>query len=395
MSRAMDSSVSETISPSRGMPAGKMVCPYCGAVSERSSGACPRCTMEDTPATRAATKARIGPWYVLQSRNPSAPGMKWATLLSLVNKGQITPRTIVRGPTTHQLWRFAGHVKGLSREFGICYSCGVSIEKTINQCPQCDRIQEPPINPDALLETREPAPRAPIQREIRPANEESTTLAIREEELPGSRDWRPDAGILSARELAAAFQLDFKPANPDVVATTEKRPSLGKTIAALILLAAVGTAAVLYFKPEYRDAVTSKLQDGGNWVKAQWTRIGTSDKPDPLKDLNKPVSKPVVESKPIQVKPFQPEKPQVAPQPPKQENPAQQATPAPMENSQAADADPFEQSRQLWRQVWEAKQRGDAAAGVRLIEQIKKLPSETWPKVNLDQELEAFRAGMK
>ena len=41
---------------------------------------CPRCTLADTPTTRNATKARIGPWYVLQARNPAAPGMKFETL---------------------------------------------------------------------------------------------------------------------------------------------------------------------------------------------------------------------------------------------------------------------------------------------------------------------------
>ena len=44
--------------------------------------------------------------------NPSAPGMKCNTLLALIRKGQITPRSVVRGPTTFQLWRFAARVKG-------------------------------------------------------------------------------------------------------------------------------------------------------------------------------------------------------------------------------------------------------------------------------------------
>jgi hypothetical protein len=53
--------------------------------------------------------------------------MKWDTLLSLIKRGQVTANSIVRGPTTHQLWRRAAHVKGLSREFGLCYSCGEQI----------------------------------------------------------------------------------------------------------------------------------------------------------------------------------------------------------------------------------------------------------------------------
>lgn len=131
---------------------GKHVCPFCGAVTEEAGGPCARCTMENTPATRKATKERIGPWYVLQSRNPSAPGMRFETLLAFVRKGRVKARSVVRGPTTHQLWRFAAQVKGLSREFGVCYGCGSAVEAAADQCPQCGRSQLPPARPDLLLE---------------------------------------------------------------------------------------------------------------------------------------------------------------------------------------------------------------------------------------------------
>jgi hypothetical protein len=138
-------------------PVARHVCPFCGAISEKPDQACPRCNMENTALTRQATRARIGPWYVLQSRNPAAPGMKFNTMLALIRKGQVTPRSVVRGPTTHQLWRFAGRVKGLSREFSLCYSCTTEIEKTAKICPHCSRSQELPANPDALLEADQQA----------------------------------------------------------------------------------------------------------------------------------------------------------------------------------------------------------------------------------------------
>src|SRR6476660_9328998 len=77
------------------------VCPFCGTVKPVADDPCSRCTLEDTPATRDATRQRVGPWYVLQNRNPAAPGMNFATLVALIKKGQVTPRSIVRGPTTH------------------------------------------------------------------------------------------------------------------------------------------------------------------------------------------------------------------------------------------------------------------------------------------------------
>jgi len=238
----------------------KHVCPYCGAVTaviEKPTGPCPKCNMEDTPATRAATKARIGPWYVLQTRNPSAPGMKWATLLSLVSKGQVTPRSVVRGPTTHQLWKFAAHVKGLSREFNLCYSCGGEIERTTNQCQHCDRLQEPPVNPDSLLESRDLTPRGTLHKEIKLAQSDAPTTDM---VLAGGSDDRrqrnPDDGILSAKELAAAFQLDFNPgaapATPAAAVPRAKRRRPVRALVTLILLAAIGGGAVLYAKPDYR-----------------------------------------------------------------------------------------------------------------------------------------------
>src|SRR5688500_15377191 len=165
--RAAMSRITDPVQPSaapagEGSSADAYVCPFCGlsedhaSGSERSEGSpCPRCGMSDTPSTRKSTKARIGPWHVRQVRNPWAPGMKWETLISLIRRGQVTSSSIVRGPTTHQLWKRAAHVKGLSREFGLCYSCGESIETSATLCPHCNRLQEPPANPDVLLESRE------------------------------------------------------------------------------------------------------------------------------------------------------------------------------------------------------------------------------------------------
>ncbi len=138
------------------------VCPFCGLTREITEDfdpatPCPRCTLSDNPTTRNATKSRIGPWHVRQVRNPWAPGMRFETLLALIKHGQVTKDSIVRGPTTHQLWKRASEIKGLSREFGLCYQCGAEIDTQATVCPGCNRLQEPPIHPDMLVETREMA----------------------------------------------------------------------------------------------------------------------------------------------------------------------------------------------------------------------------------------------
>ncbi len=199
MNRAADSLEPQNVSARPADPGveGKFVCPFCGGVSEDPVGPCPRCTMENTPVTRQATKARIGPWYVLQSRNPSAPGMRYSTLLTLVRKGQVTPRSVVRGPTTYQLWKFAARVKGLSREFGLCYSCAREIERDSRICKHCSRPQEPPANPDLLLEVHQPRSghspvnaQTPIFKEI--PSSTSTSQATLIEGSDVSTDSRPD-----------------------------------------------------------------------------------------------------------------------------------------------------------------------------------------------------------
>lgn len=274
---------------------GKAVCPFCGSQNAvaansttNSQGPCPRCTMEDTAATRQATKARIGPWHVLQTRNPAAPGMRYATLLALVNKGQVTARSVVRGPTTHQLWRYAAHVKGLSREFGVCYSCGETVDKTASNCPHCDRAQEPVGNPDALLEAREPVTPSVVSGphltpgvatngfsdasstdpySLATRNGSAAPLLSHAERLrtgaegrPGEVRRRPDGKVLSAMELAAALQ----------VAPPSPPPPQGHPLRTLIVTVAivsiVGGSIVGFARPDLRRQAI-------DWAQAKWSTV--------------------------------------------------------------------------------------------------------------------------
>lgn len=294
---------------------GKNVCPFCGGVSETSDGVCARCTMENSPLTRQATKARLGPWYVLQSRNPSAPGMKYSVLLALVKKGQITPRSIVRGPTTNQFWRFAARVRGLSREFGICWGCSQEIDTGAAICPYCQRNQEPPPQPDELLDGRRSISQMlPVQREIRPGAEPE---AIMSSSVPVTT-YGPSAGsptVSPARpamrmtsatrdttleELAAMEaaqqrlalqgrrlpspqpvlpQYDAKGRAVAPYPNAEPQHTLGKVLVLLGLMAVFTVSGWLYIDASSREKLFT-------WAQDTWRDLSSTGKPAPSNSLS-------------------------------------------------------------------------------------------------------------
>jgi hypothetical protein len=236
--------------------------------------------------------------------------MRFETLLALIKRGQVTRDSIVRGPTTHQFWKRAAEVKGVSREFGLCYSCGGEIDARAEVCPHCNRLQEPPANPDSLIETRETAagngearprsnrgtlPAAPVPqpRAARDSSERADLAAPRSQpivEAPQSlsdeqtkigrqitsrppasnrkqgraRESAPtgdrpvairprtpgaDDALLTPQELATAFQLDFAPDKP-------RRRRGAKVLVMLLVLVLLGgaVAALAYLRPDLRKA---------------------------------------------------------------------------------------------------------------------------------------------
>ena len=492
MSRATDTPSPETSSarsatttkggaapqPGATIPSGKVVCPYCGSVNDRphhdyDNAACPKCTMADTPATRQATRARLGPWFVRQNRNPAAPGMKFDTLMGLVTRGQVTAQSVVRGPTTGQFWRFAAQVKGLSREFGVCYNCATPIDKAATICPQCNRLQEPPANPDVLLENAPTAaaapspspspslPATPVHREIKtpapapapvpPANkpmfEPAAALAAvatapapsrapgpaarpsRSESPSPSRELlapparrrtsqrrtRSPEGILSAEDLATAFQLDFTPT------TGRRRIGVRRAALAVLLLAISGGALVLILNADYRDrarvwfsetsssvrnAVTGRTETpvraAGKTESVDSRPAAPATQPAPVESFEPlvppapratdliaakpapqvaapatgPETKPsVAPSAQISIAPVPTtNKADAAPKSTAKEQPITKVTPAPIDAATASN-----QAISLWRQALDAEAHRDYAKAVEHYEQIKKLPRSTWP----------------
>ncbi len=88
--------------------------------------------------TVAALSRLLGPWFVLEPSAPSAPGVNWEKFLTHIQKGRVTPQSVVRGPTTLGLWRFAADTPLVATQFGRCWSCHEQLpDKNARRCPHC------------------------------------------------------------------------------------------------------------------------------------------------------------------------------------------------------------------------------------------------------------------
>jgi hypothetical protein len=442
--------------------------------------------MDNSALTRQATRARIGPWYVMQSRNPSAPGMKCNTLLALIRKGQITPRSVIRGPTTFQLWRFAARVKGISREFGLCYSCGAELQRTSTFCPRCSRGQELPPNPDVLLEN-EPQSTKTVYRQVNPRPETPGAPIPEKAEAPPARPapaaaepeadrptrapsqiptaaetmaelaeipsphnappemqsrprQRPQEGILTPRELAAAFSIQYDP-TMDPHSRPRNGGGTGKNllVAAILLLVFGGGASVFYFSPSTRQRFISWVQDtappaavqnnsppqksvpDGNpaWMNyvpdetppittpAKLSSSGTSDTSPAIASNNSTPSAPVGQTpQPSSPATASPAPTPVAPTPTPSaqtvmaqaqslqtaaNTPVTTSTPAPTDPATIAAADTVNKLREssggdldtlamkLRNNGLDAESRQDYAAALYFYQQVEALPTDHWP----------------
>ncbi len=427
---------------------GKFVCPFCGTVNARTDEPCPSCGMENTPATRNSTRGRVGPWYVLQKRNPAAPGMKYETLIKFVRKGRIQPKAILRGPTTSQLWRFASSVKGVSREFGLCYNCGGDIETTANRCPHCSRDQRPPADPNALLEAAtvaksaaarpqpapvaddvdlredtvfgEPSPEssapamkpaavspaaafsaAPISNPAPSAFPLSSREDIERQEIAAGRlareqaprDPNKNAPTLSARELATAFQLDFTP-----VDRKHRRRKTSKTLVAFLLLLALGGAGTAaYLKvPQFHDQLNTWYAQASAKIQELTAGNQSTNKPAPpslnnltLQSLPSNTSVAPTVKNPSPAIPT-PGNTATTPKPETVVEAPKQVVVTPLAPKLTLD-EAYDVSRKLWRQANDAEAQGDWKTAVALYERIKTLPEKA-RQSGLDLRLNAAKA---
>jgi hypothetical protein len=269
---------------------------------------------------------------------------------------------------------------------------------------------------------REPISREPLRREIRtspaPAHAPAPpppkpkamdfTLPPREErgeighppEPDRRTEWHPDPGILSAKELAQAFQLDFAPET-----RPPRRGRLLRGILTLLMLTIIGFTGLMLLWGDLREQTFAWLTRTSDSIQHYFSRPaktspeGTRTDPVATPPATQPTAaKPIVHlratvegpsTRPVGagaapttiIHEAPPLRADVDVQPPvRQTPPGPQVKPdPPSPSSPAIDVDPVDQARALWSHAIDAEAKQDYPEAIKFYEQIKKLPQNVWP----------------
>ncbi len=126
-----------------------LICPFCGEM-QPASDRCIACGTALDAATRRETLARMGPWFVRNPQWPFMPGCSWQQLADFVSRGMIDRHTVIRGPTTRQLWTLASRVPGVAHLVGSCHACGAKVAPDAPACHVCRAAFVAPLDRDSL-----------------------------------------------------------------------------------------------------------------------------------------------------------------------------------------------------------------------------------------------------
>lgn len=114
-----------------------LACPLCGETQYEQS-VCKQCGGSLDPEGLLLAEASFGPWYIRDEDNPFAPGMTYDILAQKVADEAVHRFTLVRGPTTRQLWIVAKRVPGIAHLLGRCHKCDEHVDTEARTCPACN-----------------------------------------------------------------------------------------------------------------------------------------------------------------------------------------------------------------------------------------------------------------
>ena len=175
----------------------------------------------------------------------------------MIRAGQVTRQTVLRGPTTRQFWRRAENVRAVSREFGICHSCGAQVAVDAYSCPMCHASQEPPADPWSVLDDPHGEPSIATTHGLPLVDLQSKG------ESNGEKTSATGPAIMTASDLTDACRLDL--AKQGNAMPNHRRRRRWAIVATMALIA--GGACGLWLRP-------GVLEGAQLWVQEHISNLG-------------------------------------------------------------------------------------------------------------------------
>jgi len=176
----------------------------------------------------------MGPWFIRSDRFPYMPGCSWRQLAEMAAKGIIDRTTIVRGPTTQQLWSLARNAPGVAHLVGVCHACGGRASADDAACRICRASFGAPLDRDSLgiPEVRGVDDSARAHDDAVPR---LSSFASNDELREGLHD-----EVRRRRSLGSAADSTSAAGKPDPPSTASTRPPKGSNLAMIAVLAGGG-----------------------------------------------------------------------------------------------------------------------------------------------------------
>lgn len=260
-----------------------VVCPYCGA-AQTAGRHCGLCKADFGPLARRATQNQMGPWSLRDEENPFRPGYSYESMVKLIDAGQVTRYSIVRGPTTNQLWTVARKTPGIAHLLGDCHHCNGKVEKGVTRCPGCrtvfgawlDRnhlglpdVRPMPGDPDEILDSGESTDQymhgfRPLASEgvsaflhVDEATAATTTHESNSESAEDIRNSEVNSHVEESASTAAIFDQALR----TELAVARQHSNRMTILAVVAIVAAVGTLLIAVFKrPASSEVPTTGIE---------------------------------------------------------------------------------------------------------------------------------------
>ena len=115
-----------------------ILCPYCGH-TQRKMDRCEACGGSFDPVSRRGVAINMGPWFLHDERVPFRPGFHYTAMKRLIAAGKVTASSILRGPSTQQLWAPARLTPGIAHLVGCCPRCETPAKPDAPKCSNCEQ----------------------------------------------------------------------------------------------------------------------------------------------------------------------------------------------------------------------------------------------------------------